>query len=103
MPTVKLSRSGDAPLLFAGDLVAAAEGQRQLDREHNRWHDLAVYTRDGGQYAVAIRYETRWTGETGHAEARLVQDAAGVRQVLRQYDPTAHVAVRRLCTDDAQH
>jgi len=95
METIRLPRSGDAVLRFLGTLLAETKGEQHASHEQLRWHDLAVYVlgeTEGAKYAVSIRYETRWQGETGQAEAWTCKDAAAVRALLRDHDPCAHVA-----------
>ncbi len=91
METVKLTRSGDAPIVFAGELLAENDGSRQLGRDHNRWHELAIYRTEAGRYVARIEYCTQWQGESGHAIATVVQSGADVARVFRDYDPTSHV------------
>lgn len=86
-----LPRSGMAPLMFRGVLLAESDGQRQAGREQNRWHELAVYVTEAGSYVVRIAYRTRWEGELDRDSAEVVEDAAGVGYTLQDYDPCARV------------
>lgn len=88
--TVTLRRSGQPPLRFRGELLAESDGERQAGKEHNRWHELAVYRTAGGQFVVRIAYRTRWEGELDR-DAAEVTDAPGVAAALRDYDPAAPV------------
>jgi hypothetical protein len=91
MPEYRLPRSGDAPLLVTGELVAESDGERIAGKEQNRWHELAVYHLEDGRYALAVNYRTRWQGELGHDLAVIVPDAAGVRRALKEYSPLAQL------------
>lgn len=91
MDTVKLTRSGDAPLVFAGELLEQNDGSRQLGREHTRWHALAIYRTESGRYIARIAYCTKWEGEVGHEIATVVGSGSDVAAVFRDYDPTSKV------------
>lgn len=91
MQPYKLTRTGDAPLVITGDLVAESDGERQANREHHRWHDLAIYRLTDGRYAVAITYRTKWHGELDRHHVRVVRDRADVPAIFRGYDPAAAV------------
>jgi hypothetical protein len=82
-----LPRTGQAPLRFRGTLVAESDGERQLGREHIRWHELAVYRTAKGRYVVRIAYRTRYQGELDRDVAEVAADAAGVAAAMRSYDP----------------
>lgn len=85
--TYTLPRSGQAPLRFQGDLLAASNGQWQSGRDWTRWHELAVYRTARGQYVVQIGYRTRYQGELDHDTAVVVDSAAEVCQALTNYNP----------------
>lgn len=88
--TYTLPRTGDAPLKFTGEPIAASCGKRLLGKDNNRWHDLAVYSTESG-YVVAIQYGTQWQGESGYDLAAPCRTPAEVRKVLRDHDPTARL------------
>lgn len=89
MDTFTLTRTGDAPLQFAGDLIASAGG---AGHNRNRWHTLTLYRRADApdQYVLQIAYGSQWAGELEHT---LVESGtmAHLRDTLRGYDPTAHL------------
>jgi len=86
-----LPRSGQAPLTFTGQQLAESDGERQSGKEHNRWHELAVWRTTGGKYVVQIAYRTKWQGELDHDAAVIVDQAKDVISVLTGHDPVAHV------------
>ena len=74
-----LPRTGKPPLHFRGELVAESDGERQAGRDWSRWHELAVYRTEGGQYVVRIAYRTRYQGELEWDGAWVIpEDRAGV-------------------------
>jgi hypothetical protein len=87
MSAYTLTRTGDAPLKFSGELLAEAGGRHFRGREQNRWHELSIYATDAGAYVVAIAFRTRWQGEAEHDEAHAVATLPAVAQVLRDYNP----------------
>lgn len=86
-----LPRSGQAPLTFAGELVAESDGHWVNGRDQNRWHDLAVYQTASGKWVAAVAYRTRWQGETDHHTAVVCDSPAAVAKTLTDYDPAAVV------------
>jgi len=88
--THKLTRTGDSPLVFDGEIISESDGQWHNGQEQNRYHSLAIYT-CGNRYVVAIEYCTNWQGEGSLALAEVCDDAGQVREFLRDYDPTAPV------------
>jgi len=93
MEKVKLTRTGDAPLAFDGEVAAEATGDVHGGEELTRWHDLSLYRMASGRYVVAIDYLTRWQGESAHSSAQVCQSTEDVQRLLRDYDP-AQFAVR---------
>lgn len=72
--THKLTRTGDSPLVFDGEIISESDGQWHNGQEQNRYHSLA-----------------NWQGEGSLALAEVCDDAGQVREFLRDYDPTAPV------------
>lgn len=89
--SVRLTRTGDAPLAFSGRILADVSGKRLGEGDVPRWHDLAIYETAAGQYVVAIGYRTTWKGETGRDTLAVVVDRNELRDALKRYDPVAHV------------
>lgn len=82
-----LARTGDAPLVFSGELLAGESGRWHRGRERNRWMDVAIYRLDAGGYVYARHYHTLWEGEDERAEAVLVADDEALRTELRTWHP----------------
>lgn len=86
-----LPRTGDAPVTFSGSLLAESDGRMQSGRDHNRYHNIALYRTDGGSYVVSISYRTMWEGEQDQHTVETRGSAAEAVEVLREYDPTDSV------------
>lgn len=86
MDTITLPRTGDAPLKFAGQLVAESGDNRFAGREQNRWHELALY-RDNGRFVLRVAFRTNWQGEPSYDWAWVCATPAEVRERLREHDP----------------
>lgn len=86
-----LPRTGDAPVTFSGQLLAESEGRMQSGRDHNRYHDVALYRTDGGSVVVSISYRTIWEGEQDRHTVEVADSAAAAVAILREYDPTEPV------------
>ncbi len=86
----RIPRDGKAPLVFAGDQLARGDSMAP-GRESLRWHELAVYRTEGGQWILEIRYRTLWQGEPDWLSAEALDSAESLRQLLERYDPRADV------------
>lgn len=92
MKTVNLTRSGQAPLKFEGELIADSAGRWHGSKEQNRYHDVALYRTSGGQYILWVSYVSSWQGELGHDTAAVYATPGEVGAALRDHDPVKHVA-----------
>ena len=86
-----IPRSGLPPLRFQGELLAESDGSCYAGQDRLRYHDIAVYRTDGGQYVVHIAYCTRFQGEVGDDQAEIVTEPQGVSDVLADYRPEVRV------------
>lgn len=95
-----LNRTGKAPLVFRGELVAKVSGERVGSVTHNRWHELAIYRTVAGSSIVQINYRTTWQNEMSLDSAEwlsLEPDQKdnpwpNIGRLLSHYQPTADVA-----------
>ena len=90
-----LTRTGNTPLKFQGQLIARSrpardEGKKAKDLP--RWNEVALYRTKAGQWVVAISYCTEWRGEHGRHLAVVVPDLAAVVKTMQEYDPVAHLS-----------
>jgi len=77
------------PLRFVGERLVRSSGfvERGLTIGFNRrWHDIELYRRDDGGYALLIVYLSKHGGEEGHRLAVRCADDEEVYRVLRQYE-----------------
>jgi hypothetical protein len=82
-----LTRSGNVPLSFTGELLAEQAGKWHRGKERSRYFELRLYKTKGGKYIVERVFKTYYKGEAGYNEAfacSTLQDAA---DVLRKWDP----------------
>lgn len=86
MSEIILRRTGNAPLLFDGELLAESRGENAR-RPH--WHDIRVYRVDGAssRYAVSIAYRSTFEGVAELDEGRIVASLDAVAETLRRYYP----------------
>lgn len=91
MAQIKLSRTGEAPLAFEGELLAEASGRQVHGKERNRWHEVAAYRTAGGKYVLGITYRSCWEGERDHHGAVVEDGIEGVAEHLRSTVPTLHI------------
>lgn len=83
MQDYTLERTGQAPLTFAGEMLARHDSRRTAGRDNNRWHVVVIYRTAAGAYVAEVVYRTCWQGEQDRYWA--VAAAAGdVAAVLRE-------------------
>ena len=87
MTTFTLPRTGDRPLQFDGDQLAATDSRQSQGPCQTRWYELSLYRTDGGKYAVAIGYRTQWQGELPRDEVHVEDTLPGAVEVLRTTVP----------------
>src|SRR5688572_13075360 len=56
----RLPRTGDVPLVFQGELVAAATGARFGGRDHTRWYEVEVFRTEDGAWVGHVQFRTTW-------------------------------------------
>lgn len=86
MDTVTISRTGDAPLRFTGEMIAEADGQ-SVNRKTNRWYEIVIYKTSDSQYVVSVGYRSQWEGEQQQDYAYVCDSPTQVRHVLRSHEP----------------
>lgn len=93
-----LTRTGDRPLAFEGELLATASsegipgksprGVAQADEV--RWHIITLYRLAQSEgIVVAVSYHTEWSTETGHDAVEICSTLESTTSWLRTYDPLA--------------
>lgn len=86
----KLTRTGNAPLVFDGEIIAESNGRVASGKEQNRWHDLRLYRTTGGNYVLEIAYISQWEGELGTSVAIQVSKES-VLEELQMHDPIEYL------------
>lgn len=86
-----LTRTGDRPLKFSGELIAQVDGRIFAGQEQNRWHELRVYKTASGKYVLEVSYYTQWQGESCHHQASVHDTVAGVADEIRVTNPLEHL------------
>lgn len=89
MDEFKLTRTGQPPLAFAGELVAEASSKQHQGPLQNRWHEVAVYRTQGGKWVGAVAFRTVWQGEDDRHTAEVADTPAALVDLITTYDPTA--------------
>jgi hypothetical protein len=78
----KLERTGLVPVIFAGELIAEADGRNHAGQERNRWYEIAVYRTQGATFVVQVVYRTIWQGESDYHWVLESAEASNVGTVL---------------------
>jgi len=92
MQEYTVSRTGDAPLKFKGEMVASADGKWFNGKDQNRWHEITIFRTAGGKYVLSIEYRTQWQGEADAHDVEVCDDIEKVVDFLRFHDPLEHLA-----------
>jgi hypothetical protein len=89
MENITLNRTGDRPLTFAGELVTHYDTRIMAGKEHNRWHELAVYRLADGRLVASLGYRTIWDGEVDMDEAQVCSDPEEALEFFKFADSLA--------------
>jgi hypothetical protein len=92
MTEYTLTRTGLRPITFTGELIAEADSEITGGKDHNRWHELALYRTAAGTYLAHVGYRTHWQGELDHDEVEELPDADALEGFLDSVDPCEHMA-----------
>ena len=88
MAWIVLERSGDSQLVLTdAEEIAAGDSRHARGREANRWHEVGIYRRTDGSYAISIAYRTQWEGELDRHWVEMAAGPAEVRAALRAVNP----------------
>ncbi len=91
MKQYTLTRTGDRPLTFTGEVVASAGGKMHGGQNQNRYHEITVYRTTGGKYVLEVEYCTCWSGEDGRHYAEVCNSPDAIVDALRFCDPLEHL------------
>jgi len=80
-----LTRTGNRPLSFDGEMLASTNTQTANGAGENRWWDIAIYRTESGKYVLAIGYNTRWQGEHERQDAYICANVNDAAETLRDH------------------
>jgi len=83
---VKLPRSGDIPIGFYGERVAARSGETLWGREHSYWYEISIYKSIANKFIIAVRYRSAKEKDEDHDDVLLADDVTDVVMQLREYE-----------------
>lgn len=81
-----LSRTGDRPLTFSGELLSEADSQTHQGPCQNRWWELALYRSESGKFVAHIHYKTQWQGEHNTDTVLHADDAADLAAQIKAHN-----------------
>ena len=87
MTKFKLPRTGDRPVEFSGEKIAAANSQQIQGPCQTRWYELSLYYTESRKYVVAIGYRTQWQGELSEDRVYIEDSIANAADTLRTTIP----------------
>jgi hypothetical protein len=87
---VTLRHSGGKPMRMQAELLAEASS---WSADAPAWHELALYRRDGGDYAVGMKTCRGPAGDSDVFHARTFPDLEGALVWLQDFDPTGDLGV----------
>ncbi len=94
MATHTITRTGNAPLKFHGELVARSAPTAESEKKEKgakRWHELSLFRTSTGKHVLAISYRVEWKGEYDYYYAEVFSDIPSLIGAIQSYDPVAHV------------
>lgn len=87
-----LPRTGAAPLQFSGELIAQSIGEPPTSgKKWQRYHNLAIYRSDAGEYILAIAYRCTRDKEPDKDMAYVFAHPRYLADYLAQHNPTSYV------------
>ena len=100
--TIIIQRTGQPPLRFAGELIAAASSQQEHGNRRHRWHEVRLYviwdtSRSfwTSQRVAEVEYISRWSSTNKDPELgrrwAVVCDQAELPARLAEYQPVEDV------------
>ena len=106
MSSFTLTRTGQAPLKFDGEIVAEASSHLSTGQEANRWHEVRVYRIDPLKHVVEVIYRTCWQGEQDYhwvleaaapssVEMRLREIGCEIAKPVKGYPAGGHYAEKQ--------
>ena len=91
MKTIVLERTGMRPVQFEGELLNKTSTDRAGGQDRSRWHEIALYLTESGDYVLDVVYCTQWQGEIEHHEVIGPTSLEDIDYELRTINPAAHM------------
>lgn len=85
-------RSGERPLQFEGEVLAAVTTDRGKQSPAGRWYEARIARTVGGQYAVEVCYHTAWQDVEDDVDFAFAGAEDDVIDWLQTFDPCGPVA-----------
>lgn len=82
MKEVKLKRTGDAPVCFLGEVIAA-----KYSAIADRKQTITIYRVVQNRFAVSVDYSTKWPSEHDRHTVVVCKTSDEARKFLRDHDP----------------
>ena len=86
-----LTRTGERPLKFKGEVIAEAGGHWHVGQEQNRWHEIRIYKTAGGKHVLEVEYCTCWQGEDSNHRAIVYDTLEEAVDALEFIEPLEHL------------
>lgn len=86
-----ISRTGQAPLRFAGEQLATWSSKTESGYLRNRYHTVTLFRDAGGRFVARIEYDTTWQGERAQQVALVAGSGEEIARALEEHDPTEYV------------
>jgi hypothetical protein len=89
MAGITLNRTGDRSIMFEGELISKVDTRIIAGKDHNRWHELAVYRTDSGRLVAFVGYRTQWAGEIDRDDAHVCNSPEEILEFFKFVDVLA--------------
>jgi hypothetical protein len=91
MTTFQLSRTELPVLEFSGVRLLHLTGADNADSIGGRYHDLAIYQTDDGQFIASVSYRSPYPSELQDDYVEAADSVEEIDEILSLYDPTERV------------
>lgn len=79
MADITVLRTGDVPLVFAGEMLAEVSSRCFEGMGEARWHELAMHRTAGGTYVLAVSFHSQYRDEGPLYEAVVTNNPDDMR------------------------
>jgi len=103
MKTYTITRTGDRPLKFNGEVLAESSSKKPDGPCSSRYWDLALWRTDSGKFVLSAGYFTQWQGESRREDVFVEATAEAAAEQLQKHDYLAPVVGFPPGHEDRQH